>query len=174
MEEDMVKLAEIVRLNIIELRRQRGMSQADLCRASGITTAALSLIERAERAAHIDTIQALARGLGIPPDAMLRPLTAAERGELAELPPPLPPDEHSLLTHYRIISADEQRRVRYLAAGFAGTADQVEAAVPAPPAAPPPLPEDEQELLERWRQLSGERKGRVLAYLDGMLEAAKE
>lgn len=130
----MLSLTEIVRQNIIEQRRRRAMSQAELARAilaagGEISAPAISLIH----------------------------------------PPPLPPDEHSLLTHYRTISADEQRRVRAFAAGLAGTAP----GAPSTPSAPSPLPQDEQELLAVYRQLGDKTKVRLRGYAEGMLEAEK-
>lgn len=50
---------------VTELRRAAGMTQGELARAAGISKVYLGTVERAEKGASIETIQKLARGLGV-------------------------------------------------------------------------------------------------------------
>ena len=61
-----------IAIRVRELREQRGWSQADLCRESGIRQATLSAIEN-ERTKGIDfeTLQKLAKALGVHPAALI-------------------------------------------------------------------------------------------------------
>jgi transcriptional regulator with XRE-family HTH domain len=52
-------------------RRRRGLSQERLAAASGLHRTEISLLERCEREPRLSTIIRLARGLGLPPDALL-------------------------------------------------------------------------------------------------------
>lgn len=54
------------------LRERAGLSQRDLARASGVSAVYLGTIERAEKGASIETIEKLARGLGVEPAELLR------------------------------------------------------------------------------------------------------
>jgi transcriptional regulator with XRE-family HTH domain len=50
---------------VTELRRACGMTQGELARAAGISKVYLGTVERAEKGASIETIEKLARGLGV-------------------------------------------------------------------------------------------------------------
>jgi transcriptional regulator with XRE-family HTH domain len=53
-------------LNLKAVRAERGWSQEDLSRASGLHTTAISKIERSDRAPNFETIVRLARALDVP------------------------------------------------------------------------------------------------------------
>jgi transcriptional regulator with XRE-family HTH domain len=62
------KRAEVVRLfadRLRELRRSRGMTQAELARRADVSVTHLSELENAEIAPGIDLVDRLARGLGV-------------------------------------------------------------------------------------------------------------
>ena len=59
-----------------ELRVERGVSQDQLARATGIHLTAIGRFERGDREPRLTSILRLARGLGVPPGALLDPLVA--------------------------------------------------------------------------------------------------
>lgn len=56
---------------LIELRKERNMSQRDLAKAIGTTQAAVSLWERGERTPDIDTLLKLANVFDVSTDYLL-------------------------------------------------------------------------------------------------------
>lgn len=54
-------------LRLRQLRERAGLSQGAMARASGVSKVFYGTLERGEKAAGIDTIEKLARGLGISP-----------------------------------------------------------------------------------------------------------
>lgn len=55
-----------------ELRDAAGMTQRELAQASGISAVFLGTLERGEKAATIETVEKLARGLGVQPAKLFR------------------------------------------------------------------------------------------------------
>lgn len=60
---------------IRELRQQRGLSQEDLAERSGLHRTQIGFVERAERSPRLDTIEKLARGLGVSLAELFAPFT---------------------------------------------------------------------------------------------------
>ena len=57
--------------NIRRLRRDAGLSQMELSDRCGLHFSEISRLERGRRDAQLSTIVKLARGLGVPPAALL-------------------------------------------------------------------------------------------------------
>lgn len=56
-------------------RLERGLSQEQLAFDAGLHRTAISFIERAERSSKLETIEKLARALGVQPAELMPPLT---------------------------------------------------------------------------------------------------
>lgn len=63
------------------LRVKRGLSQEDLADLCGLHRNAVGLLERGERSPSIETIFALAHGLGIKPSTLIAKLEASPEGQ---------------------------------------------------------------------------------------------
>lgn len=61
-------------MRVRELRLERGMSQEQLGFASGLHRTAISFVERADRAANLETVEKLARALRVEPAELMPPL----------------------------------------------------------------------------------------------------
>jgi transcriptional regulator with XRE-family HTH domain len=75
------KRAEVVRLfaeRLRELRRSRGMAQAELARRADVSVTHLPELENADIAPGIDLVDRLARALGAAPAHLLPPAAPAE------------------------------------------------------------------------------------------------
>ena len=72
---------------IAALRRERGLSQAELAGAIGVSPSALGMYEQGRREPSADTMVALARALSVSTDFLLtgRVSTAAEADALSRL-----------------------------------------------------------------------------------------
>jgi transcriptional regulator with XRE-family HTH domain len=57
--------------NLREERRERGLTQRELGRATGLHSTEISLLERAARSPKLETIVRLARALGVSPAELL-------------------------------------------------------------------------------------------------------
>ena len=57
---------ELLALNLIQIRAERGLSQEALSLEIGVDRTLVAHIERQARNASLDTIDKLARGLGLP------------------------------------------------------------------------------------------------------------
>jgi len=57
---------------IRSLRERAGLTQKALAHASGLSGVFMGTIERAEKSASIETVEKVARGLGVPPFELLR------------------------------------------------------------------------------------------------------
>mgnify|MGYP000689216026 CR=1 FL=1 len=62
-----------------ELRTKRGLSQEELGFAAGLHRTAISFVERGERASTLETVEKLARALGVEPAALMPPLRPPPR-----------------------------------------------------------------------------------------------
>lgn len=64
--------------HVKRLRVERGMTQDDLAAKSGITKSFIGRVERDQRNASLDVVDALARALGVDPLDLLQPLEDSE------------------------------------------------------------------------------------------------
>lgn len=64
------------RLRVV--RKERGLSQDDLGLSTGVHPTAIGRFERGLRDPRMTSILRLARGLGVPPGALLDPLVAGD------------------------------------------------------------------------------------------------
>jgi transcriptional regulator with XRE-family HTH domain len=64
------KLVRTVRQRIRELRRERGLTQEELCERAGISVDAISRIESGNRTPSLVTIERIADALGVSPAAL--------------------------------------------------------------------------------------------------------
>lgn len=58
-------------MGIREVRRQAGVSQAELARRVGLDQSGVSRLERGKRPVTLPTLRAVARALGVPVTALL-------------------------------------------------------------------------------------------------------
>lgn len=58
-------LSEVVAQRVRQIRQAKGWSQEQLAEAAGLSRDAVSRIERNDRAARLDTVAAIAEGLGV-------------------------------------------------------------------------------------------------------------
>lgn len=58
-------------LRVRELREDRGLSQEDLADAAALHRTHVSLVERGRRSVRLDTIEQLARALGVQPAELM-------------------------------------------------------------------------------------------------------
>ena len=66
-----------------EVRLSKGMSQEQLAHAAGLHRTHVSLIERSRRSVRLETLERLARALGVQPATLLPPLKSALDGRRA-------------------------------------------------------------------------------------------
>lgn len=86
---------------------QRNWRQADLARAAGISTGALSHIYSGARSIGPDVANAIAKGLNLPPDFVFR-----QAGLLPEIPgPDRDPTLTEIIEVMRNLPPDERREV---------------------------------------------------------------
>ena len=57
--------------NVRRLRAKRNLSQKALAERSGVSVSYVSMLERAQRSPPLETIEKLARALGVPPSTLL-------------------------------------------------------------------------------------------------------
>ena len=57
--------------NVRRLRAKRNLSQKALAERSGVSVSYVSMLERAQRSPPLETIEKLARALGVPPATLL-------------------------------------------------------------------------------------------------------
>ena len=67
-------LEQFVTQNIRVLRLQQKFSQESLARKTGLSVSYISMLERGQRTPPLDTLEALAKGLGVSPLALLQEL----------------------------------------------------------------------------------------------------
>lgn len=65
---------EIFALNVVRLRRERGLSQDALALEAGLHRTFVAHVERQMRNASLDSIEKLAKGLGVPVGDLLTPI----------------------------------------------------------------------------------------------------
>lgn len=68
-----LELRTIVAMNVRSIRRERGFSQEELGAAADLHRTYIGSVERSERNLSIDSIAALAHGLGVEPWCLLMP-----------------------------------------------------------------------------------------------------
>lgn len=85
----------LLQANVRRIMADRGMTQADVAKAGGISQASVSNACRATRGQQLDTIVGLAKGLGVSVSDLFSPSDTAENGRLLELFAPLPPESKS-------------------------------------------------------------------------------
>lgn len=64
-------LDQIFAANLVSLRAKRKLTQSDLAHEVGISTSYVSMLERGQRSPPLETIEALARALEVPPQRLL-------------------------------------------------------------------------------------------------------
>jgi transcriptional regulator with XRE-family HTH domain len=69
---------ELLALNLIRLRQQRGLSQDELALEAGLHRTFVAHVERQARNISLDNIERLAVALGVPVFRLLKPTTAAD------------------------------------------------------------------------------------------------
>ena len=57
--------------NVRRLRAKKGLSQKALADKVGISVSYVSMLERGQRSPPLETIEKMARALGVPPSALL-------------------------------------------------------------------------------------------------------
>jgi transcriptional regulator with XRE-family HTH domain len=62
-----MELRRIVATNLRRLRREKGLSQEELADRAGLNRNYIGMIEREENAPTVDTLEALAKALGVNP-----------------------------------------------------------------------------------------------------------
>ncbi|MBI5068695.1 MAG: helix-turn-helix transcriptional regulator [Deltaproteobacteria bacterium] len=67
-------LGEIVSANLRSVRQNQGLSQETVARKAGISVSYISMLERGERTTPLDTLEALAKALGVSPLYLLQEL----------------------------------------------------------------------------------------------------
>jgi transcriptional regulator with XRE-family HTH domain len=65
-------LEQAVTKNLRAFRAQKKLSQQTLARKAGISVSYVSMLERGTRTPPLDTMEALAKALGVPPLALLQ------------------------------------------------------------------------------------------------------
>lgn len=71
-------------LRIVEIRKQKKISQGELAKRSGLSQAGISYIEKGLRSPSADTIELLAAALGTTVSALMGEQEPAPRDEFAE------------------------------------------------------------------------------------------
>lgn len=79
--DEMAAIRDAIANEIRALRGRRRMSQADLIRASGVSRAAIGLIENAERDMSIPQTVKIARALGVTPAQLLQAVQDSLEGK---------------------------------------------------------------------------------------------
>jgi transcriptional regulator with XRE-family HTH domain len=64
-------LGQIVSQNLRLVRLQRKLSQEALAGKAGISVSYVSMLERGQRSPPLETIEKMAKALGVPPGALL-------------------------------------------------------------------------------------------------------
>ena len=95
------------KMRLAELLAQKGMKQADLCRAAGISTSLLSQYSTGKTPPTLDKAQAIARALGVTLDELVgwKPKKVLETQTLE-----CTADEAELIRMFRALDASGQRR----------------------------------------------------------------
>jgi transcriptional regulator with XRE-family HTH domain len=75
-------LADNVSRNILAAREAKKLSQVAIAKKAKISVSYVSMLERGERVPPLDTLESLAKALGVPPlDLLQRPAGRARRGQ---------------------------------------------------------------------------------------------
>lgn len=64
-------LTEIVQSNLLALRKKKKLTQEALAERAGLSVSMISMLERGQRHPPLDTLEALAKALGVRPVALL-------------------------------------------------------------------------------------------------------
>ena len=72
-------LADNVSRNILAAREAKKLTQATLAGKAKISVSYVSMLERGERVPPLDTLEVIAKALGVPPLALLQPAGKAVR-----------------------------------------------------------------------------------------------
>lgn len=67
----MLSIREAVALNVLGLRRDRGLTQAQLAKAAGLAQSTVACVETERHGCSIDVLFKLARVLRVPPQRLL-------------------------------------------------------------------------------------------------------
>jgi len=74
-----MSLREILARNLRRLRAERGLSQEELAHLAGLNRNYVSMIEREENAATMDTMEQLAAALDVGPTDLIDPDVASDK-----------------------------------------------------------------------------------------------
>lgn len=72
-------LGEIVSANLRSVRQNQGLSQETVARKAGLSVSYVSMLERGERTTPLDTLEALAKALGVSPLYLLQELEGSPK-----------------------------------------------------------------------------------------------
>ncbi len=72
-------LSQIVAVNLRAVRKDQKLSQEVLAKKARVSVSYVSMLERGERTPPLDTLEALARALGVSPLYLLQELAPAGR-----------------------------------------------------------------------------------------------
>lgn len=64
-------ITRIVQKNLARLRQQRGLTQEALARKADLSVSYISMLERGQRSPPLDTLEVLAKALGLVPAVLL-------------------------------------------------------------------------------------------------------
>ena len=67
-------LEQFVTQNLRVLRLQQNLSQESLAQKTGLSVSYISMLERGQRTPPLDTLEALAKGLGVSPLTLIQEL----------------------------------------------------------------------------------------------------
>ena len=67
-----MSLPQLVAQNLHKARKQQRVSQQRLAKKAGVSVSYVSMLERGQRTPPLDTLEALARALGLAPVALLQ------------------------------------------------------------------------------------------------------
>ena len=67
-------LGQLVAQNLRAMRLQKKLSQESLAQKAGLSVSYISMLERGQRSPPLDTLEALAKALGVSPIALLQEL----------------------------------------------------------------------------------------------------
>lgn len=81
-----MSLIQVFAQNLKAVRHAKGMTHAQLARRAKVSTSYLSMLEHATRTPALETIEALARALGVRPLALLEGSPARRRVRLVAGP----------------------------------------------------------------------------------------
>jgi transcriptional regulator with XRE-family HTH domain len=68
----MTKISKKLGQNLKRIREEKGMTQGDICRATGFDRAYISRVENGEKNPTLLNLEKIAKALGIKPDELIK------------------------------------------------------------------------------------------------------